>query len=185
MGLQGDGMLAERLPTFCLLSVRPAWQAFCGDTTANACLTPALPLTGDSDLSLPPQLVGWRVARIKMRNNCAPQPARSARPSQCWPQKPAEPVRHPDSTSHPARAWLPQPSRQAWGSGRGPPCGPCCPAWTFLLGGGAEEPSLHTFAGAGGREASEAPGRCLDFPPLKLEGTRWGGRGGRVRPREL
>lgn len=113
-------MLAERLPTFCLLSVRPAWQAFCGDATANTCLTLALPLTSDSDLSLPPQPVGWRVARVKMRNNCAPQPALSAWPSQCWPQKPAEPVRHPDSTSSPTRAWLPRCCSPAWGPGRGP-----------------------------------------------------------------
>lgn len=100
MGERANGVLAERLPTFCLPFVHPAWQAFCGDVTANACFTPAL-LTSDSDLSVPPQLVGWRAARVKTRNNCAPQPALSARPSQCWPRKPAKPVRHLDSTSSP------------------------------------------------------------------------------------
>lgn len=175
----GHGMLTERLPTFCLLSVRPAWQGFCGDATANACLTPGLPLTSDSDPSLPPQPVGWRVARVKMRNNCAPQPALSAHPSQCWPGKPAEPVRHPDSTSSPTRARLPQPSSPAWGTGRGPQRGPCRPAWTLLLEGGERRSLLCApLLELGGREGSEAPGRCLDFPPLKLEGTKWGGRGG-------
>lgn len=67
MGHQADGMLAKSLPTFCLLSVRPAWQAFCGDATANACLSPALPLTSDSDPSFPLQPVGWRVARGKKK----------------------------------------------------------------------------------------------------------------------
>lgn len=43
---------------------------------------------------------------------------------------------------------------------------------------GMVEPSQHTFAGAAGREGSEVPGRCLGFPPLKLKGTRWGGKGG-------
>lgn len=77
-----------------------------------------------------------------------------------------------------------QPSLGSWEGPRSSQLGACSPAWTLLLEGESEELSLHTFARAGARDGSEASGRCLDFPLLKLEGTRCGGRGGRVSPRE-
>lgn len=77
-----------------------------------------------------------------------------------------------------------QPSLGSWEGPCSSQLGACSPAWTLLLEGESEELSLHTFARVGAREGSEASGRCLDFPLLKLEGTRCGGRGGRVHGRE-
>lgn len=151
--------LAERA-AYLLSAAVPSsqWRAFCGDALSNAPLTPALPLTSDSHPSSPPQPVGWWVVRAKMRNNCVSKPAPVHTPSQCWPLKPAKPVRHHVSTGSfpwPGCTW---PCCLAWGSGRGPQCGPCSHARPLLLEGGMEEPFLHTTAG--GREGSETPRRC-------------------------